>query len=304
MKLDVDETKPLPWSPGYVPGAQPRARHVDRPVLHLLLLAATLVTTTMAGARMAGVEPTSLGALLSGLPFSLTLLAILITHESGHYLMCRRHGIAASLPYVLPAPPFFLLGTFGAVIRVRSRFPDRRALFDMGAAGPWAGFVVALAAMVVGLRLSTVGASVPAGPTILLGDSLLTSFLARVILHAEPDTVMLHPVAFAAWAGLLVTSLNLLPAGQLDGGHVLYAARGRRPTLLPAMLLAVLVWLGATRSPFWLVWSVVAAAMLVMGHPHTINDALPLGRARRVGAVASMLLFLVTFVPEPIRIVS
>jgi membrane-associated protease RseP (regulator of RpoE activity) len=304
MSVDVNETNPLPWSSGYVPAAPPRARPVDRPFLHLLLLAATLVTTTMAGTRMAGLEPTSLGALASGLPFSITLLAILLTHESGHYLMCRRHGIVASLPYVLPAPPFFLLGTFGAVIRVRSRFPDRRALFDMGAAGPWAGFVVALVAMVVGLRLSTVGGPVPEGPTILLGDSLLTSFLARIILHAEPDTVMLHPVAFAAWAGLLVTSLNLLPAGQLDGGHVLYAARGGRQTLLPAMLLAVLLWLGATRSPFWLVWSGVAAAMLVMGHPRTINDALPLGTARRLGAVASMILFLITFVPEPIRIVS
>ena len=304
MRVDVDETHPLPWSSGYVPAAPPRARQADRPLLHLLLLAATLVTTTMAGTRMAGLEPTSLRALAAGLPFSITLLAILLTHESGHYLMCRRHGIVASLPYVLPAPPFFLLGTFGAVIRVRSRFPDRRALFDMGAAGPWAGFVVALVAMVVGLRLSTVGGPVPEGPTILLGDSLLTSFLARIILHADPDTVMLHPVAFAAWAGLHVTSLNLLPAGQLDGGHVLYAARGRGPTLLPALLLAVLVWLGATRSPFWLVWSGVAAWMLVMGHPRTTNDALPLGAARRLGAVASMILFLITFVPEPIRIVS
>jgi membrane-associated protease RseP (regulator of RpoE activity) len=304
MRVDVDETNPLPWSSEYVPAARPRARQVDRPLLHLLLLAATLVTTTMAGTRMAGLEPTSLGALAAGLPFSITLLAILLTHESGHYLMCRRHGIVASLPYVLPAPPFFLLGTFGAVIRVRSRFPDRRALFDMGAAGPWAGFVVALVAMVIGLRLSTVGGPVPEGPTILLGDSLLTSFLARIILHAEPDTVMLHPVAFAAWAGLLVTSLNLLPAGQLDGGHVLYAARGRRHTLLPVMLVAVLIWLGATRSPFWLVWSGVAAAMLFTGHPRTIDDALPLGAARQLGAVASLILFLVTFVPEPIRIVS
>ena len=198
----MDETKSLsetlqwPGSPGFpAPAARPVARRTDRPMLHLLLLAVTLVTTTMAGARMAGVELTSLRALLSGLPFSITLLAILLTHESGHYLMCRRHGIVASLPYVLPAPPFFLLGTFGAVIRVRSRFPDRRALFDMGAAGPWAGFVVALVAMVVGLRLSTVGTALPDGPTILLGDSLLTSFLARIVLHAEPDTVMLHPVA-------------------------------------------------------------------------------------------------------------
>jgi len=301
VRFDVDRTDPVPWAGGR-PAA--RARDVDRPLVHLLLLVATVITTTMAGARMAGVSPTSLGSLAAGLPFSITLLAILVTHEAGHYVMCRRHGIAASLPYVLPAPPFFLLGTFGAVIRVRSRFPDRRALFDMGAAGPWAGFVVALVAMVVGLRLSSVDTSLPSGPVVMLGDSLLTGFLARVVLHAPPDTVMLHPVAFAAWAGLLVTSLNLLPAGQLDGGHVLYAARGRKAVLLPVLLLAVLIWLAISGSPFWVVWSVVAAAMLFMGHPPTMNDAQPLGLGRQVGAVLSLVLFIITFVPEPIRIVS
>lgn len=286
-----------PWAP--VEPAPVR----DRPMRHLLLLLLTVVTTTMAGARIAGVEPRSLATLAAGLPFSVTLLAILLTHEAGHYVMCRRHGIAASLPYVIPAPPFFLLGTFGAVIRVRSRFPDRRALFDMGAAGPWAGFVVALPAMVLGLRLSTVEAAPPTGPVMMLGDSLLTSFLARLVLHAEPDTVVLHPVAFAAWAGLLVTCLNLLPVGQLDGGHVLYAARGRRAVLVPIVLVGTLLWLSVTGSPFWVLWTAVAAAMLMMGHPPTMNDGLPLDGARRVGALASLLLFVITFVPEPIRIV-
>ena len=298
----MEDSKPFPWTT--VPRPAPAARVADRPLLHLLLLAATALTTTLAGARMAGVEPISLRSLVAGLPFSVTLLAILLTHEAGHYLMCRRHGIAASLPYVLPAPPMFLLGTFGAVIRVKSRFPDRRALFDMGAAGPWAGFVVALVAMVVGLRLSSVDVAVPDGPVVMLGDSLLTSFLARVVLHANPDTVMLHPVAFAAWAGLLVTSLNLLPAGQLDGGHVLYASRGRRTMLVPVLLLAVLIWLAVMGSPFWIVWSAVAAAMLFAGHPPTLNDAQPLGVGRQLGAVLSLVLFLVTFVPEPIRIVQ
>src|SRR5262249_56089933 len=117
-------------------------------------------------------------------------------------------------------------GGVGAGVRGGWGFRGGGALFDMAAAGPWAGFVVALVAMIVGLRLSTVSAAPPDGPTVLLGDSLLTSFMARTILHADPDSVMLHPMAFAAWAGLLVTSLNLLPAGQLDGRHVLYAARG------------------------------------------------------------------------------
>lgn len=301
MRIDPGPPPPETWGAEPLRTEPPPVR--DRPVLHLLLLLATFATTTMAGARIAGVEPVSAAAISAGLPFSVTLLAILLTHEAGHYLMCRWHRIAASLPYVLPAPPFFILGTFGAVIRVRSRFPDRRALFDMGAAGPWAGFVVALPAMVLGLRLSTVSAEPVAGPVFMLGDSLLTGALARLVLGADPDTVVLHPVAFAAWAGLLVTSLNLLPAGQLDGGHVLYAARGRRTLLLPAMLLGMLVWLAATGSGFWVVWAVVAAAMLFMGHPATIDDSLPLGAARRAGAVASLLLFAITFVPEPIRIV-
>src|SRR5262245_35198648 len=302
--MRFDEHEPTAPFPAAVRRRDGAARTADRPALHVLLLAATVLTTTLAGTRMAGVQPTSLASLAAGLPFSLTLLAILVTHEAGHYLMCRRHGVAASLPYVLPAPPMFLLGTFGAVIRVRSRFPDRRALFDMGAAGPWAGFVVAVVAMVVGLRLSSVDAAAPDGPVVLLGDSLLTSFLARFVLHAEPDTVMLHPVAFAAWAGLLVTSLNLLPAGQLDGGHVLYAARGRRVVLVPLVLVGVLLWLAVTGSPFWLVWSVIAAAMLFLGHPPTLDDARPLGAGRQLGAALSLLLFVVTFVPEPIRIVA
>jgi membrane-associated protease RseP (regulator of RpoE activity) len=302
--MRFDEHEPTVPFRGPVSHRVVAARTLDRPALHVLLLAATVLTTTLAGTRMAGVEPTSLASLVAGLPFSVTLLAILVTHETGHYLMCRRHGVAASLPYVLPAPPMFLLGTFGAVIKVRSRFPDRRALFDMGAAGPWAGFVVAVVAMVVGLRLSSVDAAPPDGPVVLLGDSLLTSFLARFILHAESDTVMLHPVAFAAWAGLLVTSLNLLPAGQLDGGHVLYAARGRRVVLVPLVLVGVLLWLAVTGSPFWIVWSVIAAAMLFMGHPPTLDDARPLGAGRQLGAVLSLLLFVVTFVPEPIRFVT
>ncbi len=296
MRLDPDSPPPEVWRAG-----SPPVR--DRPVLHLVLLLATFVTTTLAGVRIAGVEPTSATSVAAGLPFSVTLLAILLTHEAGHYFMCRRHHIAASMPYVLPAPPFFILGTFGAVIRVRSRFPDRRALFDMGAAGPWAGFAVALPAMILGLRLSRISAEPIVGPAFMLGDSLLTGTLARLVLGADPDTVVLHPVAFAAWAGLLVTSLNLLPAGQLDGGHVLYAARGRRTWLLPVTLVGMLVWLAATGSGFWVVWAVVATAMLFMGHPATIDDSLPLGTARRAGAIASLLLFVLTFVPEPIRIV-
>jgi membrane-associated protease RseP (regulator of RpoE activity) len=277
------------------------ARLRRSPILHIALLAATLLTTTAAGCMWIGLHPT-LHHLRRGLPFSTTLLAILIVHESGHYLMCRRYAVDASLPYFVPAPPqIFWFGTFGAFIRIRSRFPDRRALFDIGAGGPWAGFVVALGALVVGLRLSSV---VPVPPTtggLEFGDSLLTKLLARLVLHADSDTVLLHPVALAGWFGLFVTSLNLLPVGQLDGGHVLYAAAGRRTRLVPAVVIGTLVWLGIRVWPGWLVWAMISVLMLRLGHPPTLDDGTPLDPGRRLAAVLSIALLVLTFVPEPMK---
>lgn len=255
------------------------------PLVHVLLLGATGVTTTLA----------------QGPAFGLTLMAILLTHEAGHYVMCRRHRVSASLPYFLPAPPFFLIGTFGAFIRIRSRFPNRRALFDIGAGGPWAGFVVAVAATVIGLHLSTVMPEAPSGSLIELGDSLLTAWLTRIVLHTDPATVMLHPIAFAGWCGLFVTSLNLLPAGQLDGGHVLYAAI-RQSRLVPATLLAFLLWLAWRGSPSWILWAIIVATMTGLGHPPTIDDGMPLDRSRRVGVVLSLVVLVLTFVVEPVKV--
>jgi membrane-associated protease RseP (regulator of RpoE activity) len=275
-----------------------------RVLVHLGLLVVTGLTTTVAGAIWDGGDPfASLHDLARGLPFSVSLLAILLCHESGHYLMCVRHGIDASLPYFLPAPPLLVpWGTFGAFIRVRSRFPDRDALFDMGAAGPWAGFVVALVVLVIGLRLSHAGAD-PGGATLVFGDSILTSWLTRRIVGADPDTVFIHPVGLAGWFGLLVTSLNLLPAGQLDGGHVVYAALGRRTPLLGALVAAGALYLGFRVWPGWYLWGAILLLMTRLGHPPTLDDRAPLGPRRLVGAVASLILLALTFVPDPIRIV-
>ncbi len=273
-------------------------------LLHGLLLVATVATTTIAGALFEGVDPfAGIAVLAGGLPFSLAFLAILLVHESGHYVMCRLHGVSASLPYFLPAPPvIFPLGTFGAFIRIRSRFPDRRALFDIGAGGPWAGFVVALVALVFGLSRSTVLPAPVTGGALELGDSLLTAFLTRVVLDADPSTVVLHPVAFAGWLGMLVTSINLLPAGQLDGGHVLYAAFRRRARFVPFLIVAALVWLGWTGWSGWLLWAVLITVLVGLRHPPTLDDPRPLGAARTVGAFMSLVLFAVTFVPEPFRL--
>lgn len=280
--------------PGTTPG---------RLLLHLVLLLTTLGTTTIAGALWEGLDPLADPSLLArGLPFALTLLSILLVHEAGHYVMCLRHGVQASLPYFLPAPPLIVpLGTFGAFIRIRSRFPDRRALFDIGAAGPWAGFVVALVATVVGLARSKVLPQAPDTHVLELGDSVLTAFLTRVVLRADPATVVLHPIAFAGWFGLFVTSMNLLPVGQLDGGHVLYALMGRT-RILPAVLIGFLVWLGLHGWTGWLVWAVIISTILTLGHPPTENDPCPLGTGRRLAAWATLAVLALTFVAEPFKI--
>jgi len=280
----------------------PPPRHI--PLVNALLLGATVVSTAAAGAVWEGRDPISQPAvMLLGLPFALTLITILLVHEAGHYLMCVRHGVNASLPYFVPAPPLFpLVGTFGAFIRIRSRFPNRMALFDIGAAGPWAGFVVALIATVVGLSLSTV---LPVAPesAVELGDSLLTKLLTRLVLDVDPTRVALHPIALAGWFGLFVTSLNLIPVGQLDGGHVLYAAFGRT-RFVPTLLVAFLFWLGMTGWPGWMLWAFILTALTFIGHPTTNDDPRPLDPARFVSALATLAMFVLTFVPEPLKFIG
>jgi len=275
--------------------------------VHAGLFAATVLSATLAGTAPAGVEPRQLVAnpalFLRGLPFAATLVTILLVHELGHYLTCLRYRVSATLPYFLPAPLVSPVGTFGAFIRIRSRFPDRRALFDIGASGPWAGFVVALAATVIGLAHSTVLAVPPEWHGYEWGDSLLTALLVRVVLHADSATVVLHPIAFAGWFGLFVTSLNLLPVGQLDGGHVLYATLGRSTPRIATLLIAFLVWLGVRGYPGWLLWAVIIAVFLSLGHPPTADDRRPLDPARRLAALATLVLFVLTFVPEPVKFV-
>jgi len=272
--------------------------------VHAVLLAATLLSATLAGVDVGPSELVAHPALfLRGLPFAAALVTILLVHELGHYLTCLRYRVSASLPYFLPAPLISPVGTFGAFIRIRSRFPDRRALFDIGAAGPWAGFVVALAATVIGLAHSTVLATPQKWHGYECGDSLLTALLVRVVLHVDSATVLLHPIAFAGWFGLFVTSLNLLPVGQLDGGHVLYATLGRPTPRIAALLIAFLVWLGVRGYPGWLLWAVIITVFLSLGHPPTDDDRRPLDPARRLAALATLVLFVLTFVPEPVKFV-
>ena len=299
--MAVDERLTEEMSPAAAARPMAGARSLT---MHAGLLAATLLSATLAGVD---VEPRELVAnpalFLRGLPFAAALVTILLVHELGHYLTCLRYRVSASLPYFLPAPLLSPVGTFGAFIRIRSRFPDRRALFDIGASGPWAGFVVALAATVIGLAHSTVLATPEDWHGYEWGDSLLTAFLIRVVLHVDSATVLLHPVAFAGWFGLFVTSLNLLPVGQLDGGHVLYATLGRPTPRIAALLIAFLVWLGVRGYPGWLLWAVIITVFLSLGHPPTDDDRRPLDPARRLAALATLVIFVLTFVPEPVKFV-
>jgi membrane-associated protease RseP (regulator of RpoE activity) len=285
---------------GRANAAAPRRPRALRPV-HVVLFLATLLTTTMAGSFSAGVNPLEDPRLLvHGLPFSATLMTILLVHEMGHFLVARWHGVEATPPYFIPGPPF-LIGTFGAFIRMRTP-TNRRALFDVGAAGPWAGFLVAIPAVIYGLSISTVGPLVEEPEGLLLGDSLAFAALARLALGVSPTevTITLHPVALAGWFGLFVTFLNLLPVGQLDGGHVVYALLGRFHRLIARLGLAVILGLAFLGWNGWLIWAVLVT-MIGIDHPPTVDDT-PLDPRRRLGAWLTVGLFVVTFMPVPLQV--
>jgi membrane-associated protease RseP (regulator of RpoE activity) len=283
------------------------------PTLHIVLFLATLISTTFFGALHHQVDLLAQPwNVYQGFPFSLTLLAILGTHEFGHYFMSWRHGVVATLPYFIPAPTF--IGTFGAFIRLKSVVPDRRALFNIGVAGPIAGFVVAVPAIVVGLMLSEVRPAT--GLTgIGLGSSLLFDGMVQVVLGVTPDAydVVLHPVAFAGWIGLFVTALNLIPAGQLDGGHLVYSLFSRWHRLVTLLCFFALLPLGWF-WPGWWVWAFLvflfsgprfarrSGLRFAFVHPPLLDEVLPLSRGQKVIGGVALLIFCLTFPPIPFTI--
>ena len=295
------------WSP-YPPTKLPPPQSAfSKWGLPIGLFVLTVFTTLWAGAYNLNTKPVS-GAwdfltkypstLLRGLPFAGTLLGILVTHEFGHYILTRIHRIPASLPLFIPGPPHFI-GTFGAVIRMRSPIMSRRALFDIGVAGPIAGFVVAVIAMIVGLFLSE------AGPPehvygIKLGDPLVLQFFAWLILGPFPEdyVIFLHPIASAAWFGFFVTALNLIPLGQLDGGHVAFAVFGNRQRTLALTAIPILLFLGLTGWPGWLVW-VALAGLVGIAHPPVVDPQTALGKKRIWVAWSALAIFVVSFAPVP-----
>jgi membrane-associated protease RseP (regulator of RpoE activity) len=272
------------------------------PVLHLVLFVAAFLTTLVAGAVARGAnfidDPIQV---LQGLPFACTLMLILLVHEMSHYLASRSHHVKATLPYFIPWPIF--PGTFGAFIKMKSPIDTRRALIDIGASGPIAGFVVSVTASAIGLSMSTVVHLHDAGGFIIIGDSLLFSGLSHMILGATPEQadIMLHPVAFAGWIGLFVTSLNLIPIGQLDGGHIIYAFIGRRQKVLSMILVAALAVMGYFLWVGWAFWAVLMF-LLKIEHPPVIYWEHTLDRQRRLVGYISFIIFIITFVPVPFRV--
>ena len=285
--------------------------------LHLVLLLLTLLTTTAAGSLLAWdfernipisaeefIEQlpqffTRPSVLASGLPFSLTLLGILLAHELGHYLTCRYYRIDASLPYFIPAPT--LVGTFGAFIRVRSPILSRLALFDVGIAGPLAGFLLLLPPLAIGLAYSKIITGVAARGEVVFGTPLLQRALEMLILPGVPGAdIYLHPVARAAWVGLLATALNLLPIGQLDGGHILYTYVGDWHLTLTRIFIAALLPIGIFFSYTWLVW---AALLFLFGRRHpSLYDPTPLDRGRRLLGALALGILLLSFSLTPVRL--
>lgn len=269
------------------------------PLLNIFLFVLTFFSTLTAGALNLGINIFEYPSqIIEGFPFASTIMTILLCHEFAHYFASYRHNTVATLPYFIPAPSF--IGTLGAFIKMKSPIITRKALIDIGASGPLAGFIVSIIASIIGLYLSDIVRIQPDKEYIKLGDSIVFKFLSWVIIGNVPDgyDIFLHPIGFAGWIGLFVTSLNLLPIGQLDGGHITYALIGEKHRNLSIFFIILLIIIGVV---FWLGWLLWAIMMLILGinHPPVVywERNLPINRVW-IGFI-SFVIFFLTFIPEP-----
>jgi len=279
--------------------------------INIILFLVTIITTMLSGAILFIEENENLmdifqmEKMLNGLIFfSLPLLSILGIHELGHYFTSRRYGVASSLPFFIPIPPnpVLPLGTMGAVISMREPIPDRKALLDIGVAGPIAGFLVSIPVLIIGLKISSLIAlsEIPKGAP-LLGDNLLIIILSNLIFKIPAGyTLSLHPTAFAGWVGLLVTAINLLPAGQLDGGHVARAVlkeKHRYASFATIIFLAGLTFFGMGN---WLFLLLLLVFLIGTEHPPPLNEYISLDTKQKFLAFIALLIFILSFTPMPI----
>ncbi len=291
---------PLPEVPDSETGSPPRPK---RSILPAVLYGLTWVTTTAAGAMLAGKNPLDFpGGFVSGFPFSFTLMSILTLHEAGHYLVARRYGVPTSWPYFIPAPT--LIGTFGAIIRTPPSPTSANTLFDIASAGPIAGLIPSVVALILGVHGSTVVQTLPpaGGGQLELGESLLFKAIGFLFGPGAPHgELVLSPVAFAGWMGLLITSLNLIPAGQLDGGHVFYASLGEKThRSIRPVILSVLLILGWEEWRGWIVWAIL---LLLMGpgHPPVLPEEAELSPGRKKLGWLLLAIEVLIFVPSPMK---
>ena len=274
-----------------VPAWPPRRKFQNRLWLHAALLLATIGSTWVMGTIFFG----------NGWAYAITVIGILGAHELGHYFACRYYDVDASLPFFLPSPFFF--GTLGAVIRIREPIANKRMLFDIGIAGPIAGFLVTVPALFIGLALSDLVPLDNSG--IWFGEPLLIKAAAYLMWGPLPadQTVGMSSVAVAAWFGMLATAMNLFPIGQLDGGHIAYAVLGRRSTYVTVSMIAVAAGL-CLLSTNWILWTALMIIMLIVvgpRHPRTYDEDVPLDRGRRFLAAFAVFMFAVCFTPVPIE---
>jgi len=239
--------------------------------------------------------------LLWGLPYSLSLMLILLIHELGHFFVCRAHHIEATLPFFIPAPT--LIGTFGAFIKIKSPFSSKKSLFDVGMAGPVAGFLAAIPVICIGIAQSRIIERNSIATAATLGEPLVFTLITRILkgpIAAHCD-LLIHPIAFAGWFGLLATSFNLFPIGQLDGGHITYALFGKKSyyagiaSVVALMALGILFWQG------WLFWALIAT-LIGLRHPPIFEEE-RLDPKRKAAAFAVLMIFIVSFTPAPITLI-
>ncbi len=272
--------------------------------VNILLFVLTIGTTLVAGTRYAGVKLPKdiIRNLHLGISFSFTLLSILLFHEFAHYFTAKFHKASSTLPYFIPAPTF--LGTMGAIIRMKSPLPHKTALFDVGIAGPLASFTLSIVATALGLSTSPVVDTIPEEGG-YLGSSIIFSVIFRVVKGpiAQGHYVDLNAVAFGGWIGFFITAMNLLPVGQLDGGHIAYSLFGKWHALVARIAVLVLLGFGLF-WPGWLIWAALIIILVGLRHPPPVDDITPINKKRKLLGIFALFILIISFVPVPFVVVG
>ena len=284
-KAYVENSQPIPQKKRF--NFRPKPLPMDKPIINLVLLILTLITTSLVG----------------GIVFGFALVGILFAHEMGHYLMCKHYRIPATLPFFIPFPEYSPFGTLGALIQIRGFFPHRRALFDIGIAGPIAGFVLSVIALFIGIRISIENASpVFLNYELIFGKSLMFLMIEKIATIGSDVSISVldHQLIFAGWVGLFVTALNLLPIGQLDGGHVVYSMFGQKSKIIYMVMLGAF---GITTF-FYFGWALFFMILLLFGrkHPAPIDDISEINTFRKRLGIVIFIVFFLSFTPVPIEI--